>query len=45
MAKDGYDWWRRRLTHMRDELQAKIPGARAYVRVGLDEPAASVRRV
>ena len=31
-----------RLTRMRDQLERTIPGARAYIRVGLDEPVACV---
>ena len=31
-----------RLTRLRDQLEQKIPGARAYIRVGLDEPVACV---
>ena len=31
-----------RLTRLRDQLERKIPDARAYIRVGLDEPVACV---
>ena len=31
-----------RLTRLRDQLEKKIPGARAYIRVGLDQPVACV---
>jgi hypothetical protein len=27
---------------VRDQLEATIPGARAYIRVGLDEPVACI---
>jgi hypothetical protein len=30
------------LTQLRDGLESRVPGARAYVRIGIDEPAASV---
>jgi hypothetical protein len=32
----------RMLTELRDRMETKIPGARAYIRVGLDEPVACV---
>jgi hypothetical protein len=35
-----HDELQRMLTQIRDQLDMKIPGARAYIRVGLDEPVA-----
>jgi hypothetical protein len=37
-----HDQLQRLLMQLRDQLEAKIPGARAYIRVGLDEPVACI---
>ena len=41
-SKADHDELQRLLTQVRDQLEEKIPGARAYIRVGLDEPVACV---
>jgi hypothetical protein len=37
-----HDQLQRLLMQLRDQLEATIPGARAYIRVGLDEPVACI---